>query len=152
MTSESMSLPLDSGYLRRECPHCERQFKWHHGPTDDRPDDADEPSVYTCPYCGETAPPDAWWTPEQLELARQTMVGPALRHIADELRDATRRSGGFLTFDIKEDDPEPPTALHEPADMVVVTSPCHPWEPFKIADDWREPIHCLVCGDLFALE
>lgn len=31
--SVSMSLPLDEDrFLRRECPNCERQFKWWHTP------------------------------------------------------------------------------------------------------------------------
>ena len=31
-----VSFPLDSdGFIRRECPHCEREFKWHHGPANE---------------------------------------------------------------------------------------------------------------------
>ena len=44
MSSFSVPLPLDSdGFLRRECPHCVQQFKWHHGPTADRPDGEIDP-------------------------------------------------------------------------------------------------------------
>jgi hypothetical protein len=28
--------------------------------------------------------------------------------------------------------------------MIIVLSPCHPWEPIKIMEDWGEPVHCLV--------
>ncbi len=58
-----MSIPLHSdGFLRRECPTCEREFKWLPNTNDE--DDADDgeplPSgCYLCPYCGVQAPADA---------------------------------------------------------------------------------------------
>jgi len=152
MVSVSVPFPLDEGFLRRECPHCERQFKWHAGPPDDRPDEAVDPDVYWCPYCGETALPDSWWTPAQLDFAAQSLAGPAVREIAGELRDATRRASGLIKFAVEYEEGEPPHALHEPPDMVIVQSPCHPWEPLKIAEDWHQPVHCLVCGTRFAVE
>ena len=49
-----VSLPLDSdGFLRRECPHCVQEFKWHHGPANEEAEAADEPAAYTCPLCGQ---------------------------------------------------------------------------------------------------
>lgn len=151
--SYSMMLPLDDGFLRRECPSCERQFKWHHGPTDNRPEDAADPDVYWCPYCGETAPPDRWWTKEQLEFATATAAGPVVNDIAEEFdRSMGRQPNTFIRVSMTRDDPEPPTALHEPPDMVTVQSPCHPWEPIKIAKDWSSPITCLCCGIRFEVE
>lgn len=45
-----VSLPLDSdGFLRRECPHCMQEFKWHHGPANEEAETANEPAAYTCP-------------------------------------------------------------------------------------------------------
>jgi hypothetical protein len=147
----SVPFPLDQGFLRRECPHCEREFKWHHGPTDDRPQDAVDPDVYWCPYCGEPAPPDEWWTPVQLEFATQSLAGPAMQEIATELQQALKSASGFVKTSVEYDEVEAPDALHEPADMVIVQSPCHPWEPVKIAEDWSQPIHCLHCGAPYAL-
>lgn len=147
-----MPFPLDHGFLRRECPHCEREFKWHHGPTDDRPQDALDPDVYWCPYCGEPAPLDEWWTRVQLEFATQSLAGPAMQEIANELQQALKSASGFVKTSVEYDEVEAPDALHEPADMVIVQSPCHPWEPVKVAEDWRQPVHCLVCGAPFALE
>ncbi len=150
----SMNLPLDEGFLRRQCPNCEREFKWHHGPTEGRPDDYADPDVYWCPYCGETAPGDHWWTEVQLEHAQETLAGPAMRMVADELGDAFKgTSGGSISFSVSTDDdePEPPAALHEPTDMMIVEPPCHPWEPIKIDESWTSPIHCLLCGAPFAV-
>jgi len=32
--------------------------------------------------------------------------------------------------------------------MTRVDFACHPSEPLKILDDWHEPVHCLICGQL----
>ena len=46
-----VSLPLDSdGFLRRECPHCMQEFKWHHGPANEEAETANEPAA-----CGSDA-------------------------------------------------------------------------------------------------
>lgn len=32
----SVPIPRDAdGFIRRECPHCIRQFKWHDGPANE---------------------------------------------------------------------------------------------------------------------
>ena len=71
----------------------------------------------------------------------------------EELRRmAKRNKGGFIKMSVTPaPEPEPPTPLVEPSDMVAVTSPCHPWEPVKVLEEWTEPLHCLVCGQPFAL-
>lgn len=149
----SMSLPLDNGFLRRECPHCERQFKWHHGPIEDCPNDAIDPNVYFCPYCGETAPPDQWLTKEQVECAQRLALGESMRFLQDGFKELERKtSGNMVKFKVEKSDPvEPPLPLHEPEDMLIVQSPCHPWEPIKIDESWSEPLHCIVCGNQFAM-
>jgi len=153
--SQSIPLPTDDGFLRRECPHCERQFKWHAGPTEERPKGDVAPDAYTCPLCGDTAPPNQWWTQEQLEFAQQAVTGPAMRAIAGELRDAFGKpstGGPFeISMEISHDEPEPPHALQEPNDMMIVTSPCHPWEPVKVPEDWTAPLYCLLCGQQFTV-
>ena len=150
----SISLPLDAdGFLRRECPSCERQFKWFPGGTDEKPDDFVDPPVYHCPYCGRPAPADAWWTGEQLEFAEASLAGPATDEIEYMLGDAFKSlQGGPLgiTVDVESDVPEPPAPLVEPDDMLGVQAPCHPWEPVKVDETWGDEIHCLICGERFA--
>ena len=65
----AMSIPRDSdGFIRRECPTCERQFKWL--PTPDGETGTPMPfGGYFCPYCGVQASANAWLTKAQLELA-----------------------------------------------------------------------------------
>lgn len=45
----------------------------------------------------------------------------------------------------------PPRPLIEPDDMTAVASPCHPYEPVKVLDDWDQPLHCLVCGEPYVV-
>jgi hypothetical protein len=152
MSSYSISLPADGPFLRRECPSCTRQFKWHHGPTEDRPEGEVDPSVYFCPYCGQSAPPDHWWTQEQIDYTQQVSAGPILREMAGELQKNLRSSrNSTFKLSVDHDEPETPAPLHEPTDMGIVSSPCHPWEPFKVLEDWTEPVHCLVCGERFSV-
>jgi len=66
------------------------QFKWHHGSTESRPQDAIGPDVYFCPYSGETAPPDQWLTEEQAGCARRLSLGEGMRLVQDELRQLER--------------------------------------------------------------
>jgi hypothetical protein len=148
-------LPLDRGFLRRECPGCDRQFKWHNGPTEHRPRNAVDPDVYFCPYCGATAPPGSWWTREQLAYARESAVGPVTEAMSDALENAIgpQRSDSFIKIELQRPRvPEPPPALDEPGDMVAVESPCHPWEPIKVDTSWKEALHCLICGQRFAVQ
>ena len=57
----SMAIPVDSdGFLRRECPTCEREFKWLPTSQGDGGAAAVPDGGYFCPYCGVQAPADAW--------------------------------------------------------------------------------------------
>lgn len=128
---------------------CERQFKWFYGATETRPEDAADPDVYHCPYCGETAPPDHWWTREQLDYIQLDAAGAISEAIGRELKKAFRGVKG-LKFQTRPSGlAAGAPAISEPADLVIVEPPCHPWEPLKVAEDWEDPLHCLVCGNTF---
>ncbi len=147
-----MSLPLDKeGFLRRECPHCERQFKWWPTPPEEEisEDTQEAPEAYFCPYCHEPAPLGAWWTKEQLEYAQQIAVaealGPQLRRMKNDLGRGNRRSKG-ISFEMSGSALSQPEPLVEPDDMVRVDLPCHPEEPVKVEELWDQEVACLVCG------
>ncbi len=151
MGSYSVQLPLDDdGFLRRECPHCLQEFKWHHGPTAGRPEGEADPPVYYCPRCGVSAKPDQWWTEEQLTFIQESAAGPALRELSDELGKAFRGVKGVTYKPSHDDEPEPPAALHEPNDMVILAPPCHPWEPVKVPEEATARAYSLICGEPFA--
>ncbi len=147
----SMTIPVDSdGFLRRECPTCEREFKW-------LPASEDDDAVgmldggYFCPYCGVQAPEDAWFTDAQLALARSIteaeVVEPMLSKFADDIA-RTFRGAGMTTQSGPRRQADEPEPLTEADDMTRVDFACHLSEPLKILDDWHEPAHCLICGQL----
>jgi hypothetical protein len=146
-----MSIPLDSdGFLRRECPTCEREFKWL--PSTDDEVAAEAPAGgYFCPYCVIQAPPDAWFTKAQLELAEtivaREVVGPMLDSFSRDLKRIGRQSGGLLDIEVSRDEPEDVGDLVEEDDMRRVGFSCHPSEPIKVLDEWMDPVHCLMCGE-----
>jgi hypothetical protein len=145
--SFSMSLPLDyDGFLRRECPNCEREFMALYA-EDDSQETPPEPGGYYCPYCALQAGADDWWTRDQLAQARSVVVDefvdPMLRKFG---RDLERSGGGFLTVSTETSSEEVPDALAEGGDMIRVGFVCHPRDPLKVLASWDRGVHCTVCG------
>lgn len=146
-----VSLPVDQdGFLRRECPTCEQQFKWYAHQEGDA--DAEIVDQYFCPLCGAPSGVDAWWTPDQLEFA-QGAAGPALdEHVQGLIADAFKGIKGLhfkpdRNFSLEIPAPE---LLTEPDDMVIVEPPCHSNEPVKVPDTATNRVHCLICGAPFS--
>jgi hypothetical protein len=133
-----MTIPLDSdGFLRRECPTCEREFKWQ--PSEGEAAEDAEPADdvgYFCPYCAIQAPTNAWLTQAQIALAQnivaRQVIGPMVSKIG------------------RYEAPDELDPLTEADDMTMVVFACHPSEPLKVLDDWRKPVHCLLCGEISA--
>jgi hypothetical protein len=145
--SVGVELPLDAdGFLRRACPNCEREFK---GVYTSDPERATPPrdGGYFCPYCGLQAPPDAWFTEDQVALAQNTVatkvMGPMLQDFARNLGRTSRRGFGVK---VRFEPPEEMEPLIEADDMRRVDFVCHPTEPVKVVDDWKNPIYCIQCG------
>jgi len=148
----SIEMPVDDdGFLRRQCPSCDQQFKWYAHDSGDP--DAEPVHQFFCPLCGAGAAVDDWSTPEQVDHARHA-AGPTLdRYLQDAVADAFKGVKGMAGF--KPDrgfslglpDPDP---LTEENDMSAVVPPCHPNEPIKVPDGMLERVHCLICGAGFA--
>lgn len=148
----SVSLPLDSdGFLRRECPHCEGEFKWHNGPANEEAEQAEVPVTYYCPLCGQSAGPDAWWTQAQLDYMQGMATPVIMQQIQDGIADALRGNKHVSFKPGNERFPDGPDALTEPDDMRIVASPCHDYEPVKVPDEANGPLHCLICGSAFSV-
>jgi hypothetical protein len=149
----AVSLPLDGdGFLRRECPTCQREFKWLSA--GDEQAEAESTPVpeggYWCPYCAIQAPPDAWWTPAQLEIVNSAiskeMIEPELESFERSVKSAAKRSGGFIEISVERDAMPEADPLVETDDMRHVEFACHPEEPIKVLDNWAGDVHCLICG------
>lgn len=148
-----MSLPLDSdGFLRRECPTCEREFKWLPSSDNEEADVAvPEDAGYFCPYCGVQAPVDSWLTQTQTDLAQniiqRQLLGPMLKDLGKDMDRIGRNSGGLITVSMEYDEPRELDPLTEADDMRRVDFACHPGEPVKVLNNWDRAVRCLVCGE-----
>jgi hypothetical protein len=146
----SMSLPLDSdGFLRRECPTCEREFKWL--PTQEEAEATPAPDAgYFCPYCAIQAPTGSWFTKAQVEtahaIAAREVIGPQMKKLERSIGGLGKSSGGLIEGKLDYEPPDEPEPLTEDDDMRRVDFACHPNEPVKVLDDWAKPVHCLLCG------
>ena len=154
-TTVQVSMPLDDdGFLRRECPACERQFKWRPG-SDEAVEVAEAPEVYYCPYCAEPADTGSWWTPQQLEYAQQyaaaEVLGPKLEGFRRSVA-GMNQPGSIVRISMDVTLPNAPEPLTEPNDMVRVDFPCHPDEPLKVIEDRVSEVACLVCGIRYPIE
>lgn len=145
-----ISLPLDSdGFLRRACPSCSREFKWLSTDDDDLGSPPDE---YFCPYCGDSASPDEWFTQEQARHIEEEALDKALRPSFEDLTESLRQVGsslgGFVEITGSVEMPERQQAvpIFEPNDMRQVTLACHPSELVNVDEAWSQPVHCLCCG------
>ena len=147
----SVPLPLDvDGFLRRECPTCERELKWRPTPEGEEPIPMPD-GGYFCPYCGVQASPDAWLTEAQAAQVQQILqacvVDPMLEKFGDDLQRIARGSRGMFSVSTRHERTEEPRPLSEDDDMRRVDFACHPSEPVKVLKDWSGPVRCLICGE-----
>jgi len=147
-----VDLPLDSdGFLRRECPTCEREFKWFSHQEGDS--DAEVVDQYFCPLCGVSAGTDSWWTQEQLQYVNG-ISAPAIDQYVQDSVDKMFKGVKGIKFKPNRSFSlgiETPDALAEPDDMMIAEPPCHPNEPVKVPEEQTSKVHCLVCGTPFAV-
>lgn len=147
-----MSIPLDSdGFLRRQCPTCERELKWFVKQDEDGGEDEIYPepeSGYYCPYCAVQAPGGEWHTEAQVELAKsilmQQFIDPQLEEFKRNVEQMN--TSGFISISFEHETSEPADPLTESDDMKRIDFACHPAMPIKVIDDWIRQAHCPICG------
>jgi hypothetical protein len=149
VTEFSMSVPLDEdGFLRRQCPTCERVFKRLAAQGDE--DQGAEPPEdgYFCPYCAVQAPLSAWHTERQIEQARAVVMREKIGPMLDDFKRSVEGSqgSGLVQANVNYDLPDAPEPMTEDASMRRVDFACHPGQSVKVRDDWTGPVHCLICG------
>ncbi len=150
--SIEMKIPLDNeGFLQRECPNCEQQFRLK--PFEDTTEGDAETEFYYCPYCYKSSSTDSWWTKEQLEyaqkLAFQQVVEPELRNLQHQIRSL---NSDFIKVDVKSSQVTDSELPNTSDYMVKVEFPCHPETPLKIDKVGVQNIVCLICGIQYPIE
>lgn len=105
-TTYTMDLEIDEdGYLDKECPNpeCLSKFKVY---AEDWKEKFSDEEVY-CPFCGNAAPADSWWTTEQIEQAKEQAIDSVKAKINQAIKkdteDFNRHSNkkGFITMGMK---------------------------------------------------
>ena len=150
--SISLQLPLDKdGFLRRECPHCGRQFKQWQGKRDET---QESPEAYYCPYCYASADADTWYTAQQIEYIQQQamaeVVGPSLYRLQEQLEQASQ--SGLFHIEMTSPVPVEPEPLVEFNDMIRLEFPCHLGEPIKVDEQWDQEVACVMCGTRYPID
>ncbi len=166
-----ISLPLDDGFLRRECPLCHREFKIlleEHELVDlaqrgldsfminqegeSSNDEEEDTNQYFCPYCGQEASDDGWWTQEQLAYigiyAKNIMAKLVNENFIRPLKKTFRsQKSGLVSFRFegKEMKQQEPWISPESDDMEVFKLPCCE-RKMKIEENWPGTVHCYFCG------
>lgn len=170
----NISLPLDDDrFLRRECPLCLREFKVQleqkelvdlaqegidsfliEASEEKMVDGESEPleTKLICPYCGQQASSDSWWTQEQLAyigvFARNILAKLVNEYLVRPLKRASRRSSSGLisiSFEAEEMQQQEPWISPEVNDMEVFDLPCCERQ-IKIEEDWAGVVYCHFCG------
>jgi predicted RNA-binding Zn-ribbon protein involved in translation (DUF1610 family) len=166
----NVSFPLDDdSYFRRECPYCKDEFKINitdkqknaivHNLLDnylsqgesksgsDKDEDDNDEIEYYCPYCGQTAGPDKWWTKEQLNYAMIYVKNYANKLINEQLINKMKNmSNSFIKFEAKELEYQDPWISPEENDMEIFNLPCCN-EKIKLNKDKIKAIYyCINCG------
>lgn len=146
-TNIEVNLPLDNdGFLSRECPFCKMRFKVHK----DDMDGEKLPAEMFCPYCGQSATKDEFWTSEQIkyfqDMAMFKVVAPELDEIENSLKGLNSNSGLFgLKVSIDREETTLPVAPEEIEDMNLHKQICSNIT-IKVDKSWAKGFHCTTCG------
>lgn len=176
MSEIRMNLPFpldDDRFFIRECPLCHKEFKVllkkeeltdlaQKGidsfmidlkkETTDLDEDERSETEFTCPYCGQQAPSDSWWTQEQLAyvgiVAKNIMAKMVNENLIRPLKRTFRRSGSGMVsirFEGKEMEPQEPWISPEVNDMLIFDLPCCQ-RKIRIEENWSDVVYCFFCG------
>lgn len=165
----NISMPLDGeGFFRRSCPFCQKEFKvllnqdelgeltqtavsgfmleTDEEDSEETPEEASQELF--CPYCGQQAPKEQWWTNEQLAYIQVYISNIASKLINENLIDPLSRSlsgSQSISFKGEKMEYQEPWISPETDDMEIKELPCCQ-RKIKIEENWSGTIHCFFCG------
>lgn len=166
----NISFPLDEDtFFRRECPYCKNEFKIKISDKDknaiiqslldnylskgesksdlDKDGDENGEIEYYCPYCGQTAEPDKWWTEEQMKYAMIYVKNYANKLINEHLiKEMKKLSNSFIKFEGKELEYQDPWISPEENDMDLFKLSCCNEEIKLDKDKIKNAFYCVKCG------
>lgn len=142
-----VGIPLDSeGFLRRECPKCESEFKIQTLESDHGDDLNDEgESETTCPYCAHRSDSQQWWTKPHAKILQEEMKRMAFDVLQGALGNIKSSKHLQVT---KGRNPVPKRNMQpEPDDMKRVAVTCCERD-VKVLEQWDQAVHCAECGKI----
>jgi DNA-directed RNA polymerase subunit RPC12/RpoP len=135
----AMQIPVDAdGYLRRECPNCEREFKRTATKSSSSKESATK--LLFCPYCGLQAQASRWLTKAQVKFTKNLVAS----HVEQRKSHIGFKSLNVSAFRNQSDVAH--AGMIEPNDMTIVDMQCHPRESIKISREWIGNVRCPQCG------
>lgn len=164
----NVSFPLDDErFFRRECPFCKKEFKIliDEKELDDLAHDGIELFLiesdgdeiesensngsaedFFCPYCGQQASKNSFWTEEQLAYIKVIIenISTSTELINKEM-ERKFRSSKTISFKHQEQRLKEPWISPEENDMLIFALPCCSTK-IKIIEDWGEAVYCYYCG------
>ena len=126
------------GYLRRECPSCEREFKRIVAGSTANKESAS--NWFFCPYCGFEAQASRWLTKAQVACTKNIVAN----HAEQRTSHVGFKSLNFAAMRDRSDVAH--ETMTESNDMAVVHMTCHPNESIKIYEKWIGTVRCPVCA------
>jgi hypothetical protein len=168
---KTIALPLDEdGFFRRECPLCCKEFKIllsqeeltvlaqegldsflldkKDKAVDSDKEDGDDKKEYFCPYCGQQALYDQWWTKEQLayvHVVAENIIASIMNESFINPLKSSLRGNSFIKFEAKELKQTEPWISPETNDMKVINLLCCQ-KKIKVEENWNQKTHCYFCG------
>lgn len=138
----SVPLPKDfEGFLERECPQpgCLKVFKVK--PRFDHP----EPTDYVCPYCGQKAKSDQFFTKTQIEYGKEKAHEAVTKVIHADFTEALRplRSSGMISVKTRYAPTRSVSFRHTHLPTTLTCTACH--SEYKVA---AQTGHCPDCGQV----
>jgi hypothetical protein len=167
MIELNISFPLESsGFFRRECPFCCREFKIllkqnelnslseeslrsfmlekNEGTSENQLESND----FFCPYCGQAAKNDKWWTKEQaayIHVYMNNIISGLINdHFIKPLK-SDFSSSKNIKFEGKEMELKEPWISPESNDMIESDLPCCQ-RRIKVDEKWAGDVFCFFCG------
>jgi len=170
----NLPFPLDDGeFFRRECPFCHKEFKVllekeeltnlaQKGvdsfmielkeETTDLDESESSETQFICPYCGQQAPNDTWWTQEQRAyvdiVAKNNIAKIVNENLIRPLKKTFQRPSFNMVsirFEDKGMEQQEPWISPEVNDMEIFDLPCCQ-RKIKIEENWQKTIYCFFCG------
>jgi len=168
-----ISFPVDNkGFFRRSCPFCQREFKIllekeeltdiaqqgldsymvvRKG-AEEKPGEKEIESRFFCPYCGQQASGDSWWTESQLAYVRRIAENVMAEIVNEKLirplkKNFLKSSSGSISinFEGKEMEQKELHMVLEVDDMEIFDLPCCT-RKIKIENNSGELVYCFFCG------